>query len=125
LAWFHTVNGVAARTTATAAPPRRKASLSEKYARIRWTTRNQKAAAPAPITAEKRFTLTAVESPVGASSSSQAREKTTKSGFPGGWGMPMMWVVAMYSLASQNAVVGARVTAYSAKTATPASAAPR
>ena len=54
---------------------------------------------------------TAVESPKGASRMSHARASTTKSGFPGGCGMPSMWPVAMYSLVSQNAVVGATVAA--------------
>jgi hypothetical protein len=34
-----------------------------------------------------------------------------KSGFPGGCGMPRMCAVAVYSLASQKAAVGARVSA--------------
>ena len=75
------------------------------------TTRNQSAWAPALMKALKRFTRTATESPSGASRSDQALASTTKSGFPGGWGIPRMWAVAMYSLVSQNAVVGASVTA--------------
>ena len=59
----------------------------------------------------KRFTRTATESPRGARSTDQARASTTKSGFPGGCGMPTMCAVAMYSLVSQKAVVGASVIA--------------
>ena len=54
---------------------------------------------------------TALESPNGDRRISQVRAKTTKRGFPGGWGMPRMWAVAMYSLASQKAVLGESVTA--------------
>ena len=59
---------------------------------------------------EKRLILTATDSPRGARMMSHARARTTKRGFPGGWGIPRMWAVAMYSLVSQKAVVGARVT---------------
>ena len=50
----------------------------------------------------------------------QTLASTTKSGFPGGCGIPRMCPVAMYSLVSQNAVVGASVTMYSRKIAAPA-----
>ena len=70
-----------------------------------------------PMVVEKRLILTATERPKGARRSSQARAKTTKRGLPGGCGMPRMWAVAMYSLVSQKAVVGARVTTY--RNATP------
>ena len=58
------------------------------------------------MSVEKRLTRTAVDRPNGARSSSHVRASTTKSGFPGGCGMPRMCAVAMYSLVSQNAVVG-------------------
>ena len=64
-----------------------------------------------PMKALKRLMRTATARPVGSSRIDQARASTTKRGFPGGWGMPRMWPVAMYSLVSQNAVVGARVSA--------------
>ena len=79
--------------------------------------------APALVAAAKRLMRTATEIPRGASRRLQTFPSTTKSGFPGGWGMPTVWAVAMYSLASQNAVVGARVTAYSVNAATAAAAA--
>ncbi len=63
----------------------------------------------APFAAEKRLILTAVERGNGASSSSQVRASSTKTGLPGGCGIPRMCAVAMYSLVSQKAVVGARV----------------
>jgi hypothetical protein len=63
------------------------------------------------MNALKRFTLTATEKPTAVSRIDQARPSTTNSGFPGGCGIPMMCAVAMYSLVSQNAVVGASVNA--------------
>jgi hypothetical protein len=44
--------------------------------------------------------------------------RITNSGFPGGWGIPSTRAAAMYSDASQNAVVGARVAAYTMSTMT-------
>ena len=38
----------------------------------------------------KRLIFTATERPSGARSIDQARARTTKSGFPGGWGIPMI-----------------------------------
>ncbi len=66
--------------------------------------------AAALVTAAKRLIRTATDRPVGARRRLQTFATTTKKGFPGGWGMPRMWAVAMYSLVSQKAVVGARVT---------------
>jgi hypothetical protein len=89
---------------------------------MRCSTRNQKNAAPADINDENRFTRTGLVSPSGSSGSSRsdhALASSTKSGFPGGCGMPRMCAVAMYSLVSQNAVVGASVMAYSANTIAP------
>ena len=79
--------------------------------------------APAPVAAARRLIRTATDMPKGASRTLHDRARTTKSGFPGGWGMPRMCAVAMYSLVSQNAVVGARVTTYRAKMAAPTMAA--
>jgi hypothetical protein len=59
----------------------------------------------------KRFIFTAAVSPSGLRSIDHARASTTKSGFPGGWGIPIISPVAMYSLVSQKAVVGAKVAA--------------
>src|SRR5687768_15614275 len=112
LLWFHTVYAVPDTHTAVNAPTRRTVSLGVNDDRMRCTTRNQKNAAPALMNAENRLMRTATESPSGDSSSSHARASSTNSGFPGGWGMPRMCAVAMYSLVSQNAVVGARVRAY-------------
>ncbi len=109
--WFQVVNAVAAISAAAAAPTRAARSPPPPKRRMRCATRNQSAAEPAPIRALNRLTRTATESPVGARSSSQARASRTKSGLPGGWGMPRMCAVAMYSLVSQNAVVGASVSA--------------
>ena len=61
------------------------------------------------MTVEKRLIRTATDRPRGARRSSQARARTTKRGFPGGWGIPRIWPVAMYSLVSQKEVVGASV----------------
>ena len=72
-------------------------------------TRNQSPCARELISAENRLMRTAVEMPKTPRMISQVRASTTKSGFPGGWGTPMMCAVAMYSLVSQNAVVGASV----------------
>ena len=106
-----TVKAVALTRTAAAAPTRRKRRSSEKYRRMWWTTRNQSVCVAALMTALNRLIRTATESPRGASRTDQARARTTKSGFPGGWGMPMMWPVAMYSLVSQKAVVQESVRA--------------
>ena len=47
----------------------------------------------------------------------------TKSGLPGGCGMPSVYAAVMYSLVSHIAVVGASVRRYSTRTSAPASAA--
>jgi hypothetical protein len=62
--------------------------------------------------AENKLIRVATERPRGVRKSSQVRAINTKRGFPGGWGIPRMCPVAMYSLVSQNAVVGERVTVY-------------
>jgi hypothetical protein len=62
------------------------------------------------VTAANTLIRTATESPNGARSTLQTRAITTNSGFPGGWGIPRICPVAMYSLVSQNAVLGASVT---------------
>ena len=62
--------------------------------------------------AENRLIRVATESPRGARKSSHVRAISTKRGFPGGWGIPRMCPVAMYSLVSQKAVVGDSVTVY-------------
>jgi hypothetical protein len=119
------VNAVAEITTETAAPTRRTVSCPVKKPSTRCITRNQKACAAALISVENRLTRTATESPVHPRSVSQVWARRTNSGFPGGCGIPRMCAVAMYSLVSQVAVVGASVAAYSANTAIPASAASR
>jgi hypothetical protein len=96
-----------------------------KVVSTRCTTRYQKNIVPAVMKAENRLILTAGVSPNGERSTSHARASTTNSGLPGGWGIPMMCAVAMYSLVSQNAVVGARVTVYSTNSATAAANAHR
>ena len=63
------------------------------------------------MSALKRLMRTATEIPNGASKIDHARASTTNSGFPGGCGIPMISPVAMYSLVSQKAVVGANVRA--------------
>jgi len=68
----------------------------------------------------KRLILVATGSPRGVRITDHALANTTKSGFPGGWGIPSIWPVAMYSLVSQNAVVGDNVSAYRANTSAPA-----
>src|SRR3989304_1242129 len=50
---------------------------------------------------------------------------STKSGLPGGCGMPSTLAAAMYSEVSQNCVVGAMVTTYSARMPANAPAAAR
>jgi len=79
--------------------------------------------APALVAAAKRLMRTATERPSGDSSQLQLCASSTNSGFPGGWGMPRMCAVAMYSLVSQKAVVGASVATYSARVPNAASAA--
>ena len=106
-----------------AAPISRKRGSSEKKRSTWWITRNQSPCVAALMKALNRLIRMATESPRGARSSDHAFARTTKSGFPGGWGMPMMCPVAMYSLVSQNAVVGASVTTYSRNTAPAAMAA--
>jgi hypothetical protein len=125
VAWLHTVYAVAEMSTDTAAPPCRKTGRSVNVVRIRCTTRYQKNIVPAVMKAEKRLMRTAGDSPNGVRSTSHARASSTKSGLPGGWGMPRMCAVAMYSLVSQNQVVGPSVMPYSAKTAAAAARAAR
>jgi hypothetical protein len=67
--------------------------------------------AAALVVAASRLIRTATESPDGARSRLHTCATMTKKGFPGGCGMPTMCAVAMYSLVSQNAVVGASVSA--------------
>ena len=69
--------------------------------------------AAALLAAANRLILTATESPVGARRRLHTFARTMKNGFPGGCGIPSVWAVAIYSLASQKAVVGASVKAYS------------
>ena len=65
-------------------------------------------AAPALVTAANRLIRTAYDSDSGSSPKTCAR--ITNSGLPGGWGIPSTRAAAMYSDASQNAVVGASVS---------------
>jgi hypothetical protein len=59
------------------------------------------------VTAAKRLIRTAYEAASGSRPKVCAR--MTKSGLPGGCGIPNTLAAAMYSDVSQNAVVGARV----------------
>jgi hypothetical protein len=68
------------------------------------------------MTVEKRLILIPTGRPNGVRRISHALARTTNRGFPGGWGIPRMWAVAMYSLVSQKAVVGASVRMYKAAT---------
>jgi hypothetical protein len=77
------------------------------------------------MAALNRLIRTATETGNGDSSTSHERARMTKSGLPGGCAIPMMWELAIYSLVSQNAVVGAMVITYSAKTAAAAARAYR
>jgi hypothetical protein len=72
-------------------------------------TRKKKPVASADVVAARTLMRTATGSPVSSRRRIQTLPTTTKSGFPGGCGIPMMNAVAMYSLVSQNQVVGARV----------------
>ena len=74
----------------------------------RSATRNQSAAAPALVTAANRLIRAAYDSASGSSPNVWAR--MTKSGLPGGCGMPRTLAAAMYSEVSQKAVVGASVS---------------
>src|SRR5690606_13056866 len=114
--WFHTVYAVALTMTAAIEPISRMRLLVVMYDRMRCTSRNQHPCASALIVALNRLMRTAGERPNGASSSSHARASSTNSGLPGGCGMPTMWAVAIYSLVSQNHVVGLSVQAYSSQT---------
>ena len=69
--------------------------------------RNQRAAEAALVNAAKRLIRLAYSPASG--SNPQVCARITKSGFPGGCGMPSTFAAAMYSEVSQNAVVGARV----------------
>ena len=86
----------------------RSSSTSE---RMRCPIRKKKNVAVALVTAASRLIRTATGSPRGARSRLQVRATETKSGFPGGWGMPSRCPVVMYSLASHQPVLGARVNA--------------
>ena len=92
---------------------------------MRWATRKKNPPAAAEVKAASRFTRTATGSPSGDSRTIHTLASTTKSGFPGGCGIPRMYPVAMYSLVSQNAVVGASVTTYRRKIAAAAMTAAR
>ena len=123
--WFHTVKTVAPNSALAAAPTNaRRWSPSSPHA-IRCATRKKNPLAAAEVRAASRFTRTATDRPNGDSSTIHTRASTTKSGFPGGCGIPRMYPVAMYSLVSQNAVVGASVTTYSRRIAAPATTAAR
>src|SRR5688500_324460 len=86
-------------------------------------TRNQSAAVTALVAAAKRLIRTAYDAASG--SSPQTCAISVKSGLPGGCGIPSTFAAAMYSDVSQNAVVGASVAPYTAKTTAPVAAAQR
>ena len=66
-------------------------------------------------TAARTFTRTAMLDAIGRIAKN--RPMRTKNGLPGGCGRPRVYAAAMYSLVSHIAVLGARVTRYSTKTA--------
>ena len=85
--WFQTVNAVAPTTAAAAAPASRTARRATHRASTRSATRNQTPAAIALQSAASRFTRSAtVVSGIG--SRAATLPTSTKSGFPGGCGMP-------------------------------------
>jgi hypothetical protein len=118
--WFHTVNAVAPRTAAIT-----DASVCVHRGEIhaastRSATRYQRAAEAALHTAARALIRSATD-PAGTSDAT--RPSSTKSGLPGGCGIPSVYAAVMYSLASHIAVVGASVSAYSANTPHPTIAA--
>jgi hypothetical protein len=106
--WFHTLHEVAPTRAPPIAAPCRAHRLGTMPRSQRSATRNQNTAAPALVTAANRLIRTAYDSASGSSPKTWAR--TTNSGFPGGCGMPSTRAAAIYSDASQNAVVGASVS---------------
>src|SRR5215204_4086130 len=120
--WFHTVNAVALSTAASTEPTRRTHGTAIHCASTRSATRNQMPAARALHTAASRLTRYATP-PNG--SREATRPSSTKSGLPGGCGIPSVYAAVMYSLASHIAVVGASVATYSASTPSAVSPAAR
>ncbi len=70
-----------------------------------------------------RLIRTAADNLVGDRSTSHACATSTKSGLPGGCGIPSTCAAVMYSPESQKPVLGASVSAYSTNTARDARAA--
>ena len=105
----HTVYAVPPTRTAQKAAISAIERFSVKCAQIRMTARNQNTAAAAETVALSRLVRVATSSPVHPVRSSHTFPSSTKKGFPGGCGIPMMCAVAMYSDVSQKAVEGPRV----------------
>jgi hypothetical protein len=83
--WFHTVKAVALSSVAALAATSRVQRSGNQLARTRSATRNQTAAEKALDSAASMLTRTATL-PMGTSDA--VRPRRTKSGLPGGWGMP-------------------------------------
>jgi hypothetical protein len=103
--WFQTVKAVALSSVAAPAATSRVHRSGNHAESTRSTTRNQTAAENA-LLAASMLTRTAT---VLTGTSEATRPSSTKSGLPGGCGMPSVYAAVMYSLASHSAVVGARV----------------
>ena len=106
--WFHTVQEVAQTSVPAAAARRRPQRTGTMLRSQRSATRNQSAADTALPKAAKRLIRFAYSPASGRRPQVWAR--MTKSGLPGGWGIPSTRAAAMYSEVSQNAVVGASVS---------------
>ena len=98
--WFHTVHEVAPTSTPPNAAPYRAQRWGTMPRSQRSATRNQNPAAPALVTAAKRLIRAAYAPASGSRPKVWAR--MTKSGLPGGWGMPSTLAAAMYSEVSQK-----------------------
>src|ERR1700730_1101585 len=83
--------------------------------------RNHMPAATALDSAASRFTRMAIVGAIG--SRVNTRPMSTKKGFPGGCGMPIVYAAAIYSLVSHMAVSGESVSTYNANTSPAAMAA--
>ena len=105
--WFHTVQEVAEISVPAAAARSRPQRTGTMLRSHRSAIRNQRAAETALPKAAKRLIRMAYS--LASGSNPQAWAMMTKSGLPGGWGIPSTRAAAMYSEVSQNAVVGASV----------------
>src|SRR5690242_7563791 len=98
---------VAPTSTPANAATRRGSFIGTTFRSHRSATRNHSPDERALVTAANRLIRTAYDDDRGKRPNVCA--SITKSGFPGGCGIPITLAAAMYSEVSQNAVVGARL----------------